>query len=259
MDEKKQLEERKKELRCLYQTDKLLSEKKDIYAVFHELIQILSEAFLYPHLVRINIVYRDMSIKSAYFQISKYSLSAKLSEDAEEVGEIKVYYCIDVSNSGDPFLAEEREMLIAIATRLNAFLASLNRVRITDNSEMYSIVRLKICQDAVNSLDFEQFQIKKIFLAGSVKNMSAGLGSDIDLIIHDNGNPQCREKIKTWFCAWSASAKSEPANKNLISTKDCLFELHFISDKNIENNDSYAVMTKSVMNGAKLLKTIEKQ
>jgi hypothetical protein len=258
MDEKKQLQERKKELKCLYQTDKLLSEAKDIYSVFHELIQILSAAFLYPHLLRINISYRDMNIKSAYFQSSKSVLSAKLLEDTEDVGEIKVYYCHDVSNSGDPFLSEEREMLDAIANRVNAFLSSLKRDKINDTPEIFSNIRLGICLDAVNSLDFELYQIKNIYLAGSVKNMTAGSGSDIDLIIHDEGNETCRAKVKTWFSAWSAMAMFNPANKNIIENKEELFELHFISDQNIANNDSYAVMTKSVMNSAKLLKTAEK-
>jgi predicted nucleotidyltransferase len=258
MDEKKQLEERKKELKCLYQTDKLLSDTKDIYAVFHELIQILSEAFLYPHLVRINISYRDMNIKSAYFQSSTNFISTKLIENGEDAGEIKVYYCYDVSSIGNPFLPEENEMLESVAKRLNAFLSSLNRDKITENNEMFSSIRLEICNDAVNSLDFEMYQIENIYLAGSVKNMTAGSGSDIDLIIHDRGNPEFREKIKIWFSAWSAMAMLNPANKNIIENKEELFELHFISDQNIANNDSYAVMTKSVMNSAKLLKTAKK-
>ncbi|MDD3687107.1 MAG: hypothetical protein PHE56_10125 [Bacteroidales bacterium] len=258
MDEKKQLEERKKELRCLYQTDKLLSETRDIYSVFHELIEILSNAFLYPHLVRINISYRDMNIKSAYFQSSKNLISTKLIENGEDAGEIKVYYCHDVSNSGNPFLSEEREMLDAVAIRVNAFLSFLKRDKINDNPEIFSNIRLGICLNAVNSLDFELYQIKNIYLAGSVKNMNAGAGSDIDLIIHDEGDETCRAKVKTWFSAWSAAAKSNPANKDIIENKEELFELHFISDQNIANNDSYAVMTKSVMNSAKLLKTAEK-
>jgi hypothetical protein len=255
MDVKKQLEERKKELKCLYKTDKLLSDTKDIYTVFHELIQILSEAFLYPHLVRINISYRDMNIKSAYFQSSINFISAKLIENGEDAGEIKVYYCHDPSNIGNPFLPEENEMLDSVAKRLNAFLSTLNRNKITENAEIYSSIRFEICKDAVSSLNFELYQIKNIYLAGSVKSMTAGPGSDVDLIIHDNGNEECRNRVKTWFSAWSASAKMNPANKKRIENKEELFELHFISDHNIANNDSFAVMTKSVMNSAKLLKT----
>lgn len=256
MDDKKQLEERKKELRCLYQTDKLLSETKDIYTVFHELIQILSEAFLYPHLVRISISYHDMSINSPYFQKSKNFIYAKLIANEEEVGKIKVYYCHDVSNSNNPFLPEEKEMLNSVAKRIDAFISKDSKESFTKrNPDIFSNVRLAICMDAVNTLDFDLYQIKKIYLAGSVKKMCAGPGSDIDLIIHDEGNIECRNMIKTWFSAWSAAAKSNPANKNFIEIKDELFELHFISDENIANNDSFAVMTKSVMNSAKLIKT----
>ena len=41
-------------------------------------------------------------------------------------------------------------------------------------------------------LDAERFGVKGMYLCGSVKNATAGPGSDIDLLVHFSGNAQQR-------------------------------------------------------------------
>lgn len=44
--------------------------------------------------------------------------------------------------------------------------------------------------------DGERFSVKSIYSFGSPKNVTAGLGGDIDLLIHDSADPERRQDLE---------------------------------------------------------------
>jgi len=256
MDEKNQLREREKELKCLYETDKLLSEENDLYLLLKELCKIVSEAFLYPSLARVKIRYRDLNVCSPYFSPQKDHIVANIIENGIPTGEIFVCYSSETENISFTFLAEERHLLDSIAKRLSDYfcIRGSSCFLVKDRKNFFSIVRKNICQNSIMNMDFSYFGIKNIYLIGSVKNFTAGIMSDIDLIIHYDGMKNNAEKIKIWFNAWSASVLTNTQFENEIKNTESLFDIHLITDYDIEEKNSYAVMINSLNNNAKLIK-----
>jgi predicted nucleotidyltransferase len=94
--------------------------------------------------------------------------------------------------------------------------------------------------------------VKDIYVFGSVKNANAGPASDIDLLIHFNGNKQQKEKLLAWLEGWSLCLDHFNYLKTGYRTGG-LLDVHIITDKDIENNDSYALKIGAVTDAAKKL------
>ena len=106
-------------------------------------------------------------------------------------------------------------------------------------------------------LDPGRFGVEGIWVFGSTKNGTAGSGSDVDLIIHFRGEEEQRQKLLIWLEGWSLSL----AQMNFLRTgyrSDGLLDVHFISDKDIEERSSYAVKIDAVTDAAKPLRMMEK-
>jgi predicted nucleotidyltransferase len=256
MDEKNQLKEREKELNCLYQTDRLLSEENDLYKLLNELCKIIADAFLYPTLTRVKIRYFELIVCSPYFNVQKDNVRTNIMENGQIVGEILVYYSSDSGHETFKFLPEEKKLLESVGKRLSDYFSirSTSCFLAKDRKNIFTLVRNEICNNAVNTMRFGDFGIKNIYLIGSVKNYIAGISSDIDLIIHFDGLKENAEKIKIWFEAWSASILSDSKYDNEIKDVNNLFDIHLITDKDIVQKNSYAVMIDSLYNNAKKIK-----
>jgi len=258
MDEKKQLEERNKELNCLYKTDNILSDEDDLFKVFNSLCQIIADAFLFPSLARVKIRYYDLAVCSPYFITEKDFIKTDISESGKTVGEIRVYYSTNPEPGMFPFLPEEQQLLDSLGKRLSDYfnIRKSSCFLAKDRKNVYSILRDEICRNAVDNLDLTSFGISAIYLIGSVKSFTSGIGSDIDLIINYDGLKESSEKIKIWFQAWSASITSNSNYEKSIQINGSLFDLHFITTKDIEEKNSYAIMIDSMYNNAKLIKSV---
>jgi hypothetical protein len=99
----------------------------------------------------------------------------------------------------------------------------------------------------------DEFDVKGIYVFGSVKNATAGPGSDLDLIVHFDGSEEQREKLSLWLDGWSRSL----AEFNYLRTgyrSDGLLDVHFVTDADIENQTSYASKIGAVTDAARPLK-----
>jgi len=258
MNEKKQLEERNKELNCLYKTDNLLSDEDDLFKVFNSLCQIIADAFLFPSLARVKIRYHDLVVCSPYFITEKEFIKTNISESGKTVGEINVFYSTNPEPGIFPFLPEEQQLLDSLGKRLSDYfnIRKSSCFLAKDRKNIYSTLRNDICTKAVDALDFTSFGISAIYLIGSVKSFTSGIGSDIDLIINYNGSTENFEKITIWFQAWSASVATNSDYEKSIQIDGSLFDLHFITKKDIIEKNSYAIMIDSMYNNAKLIKSV---
>jgi hypothetical protein len=124
------LNERAKELNCLYQTDETLKDfDSPIGNIFKKILDIIPPGWQFPEICEGLIIYKDDQFKRDSFDKLKdgskhCSQSSDFIVDNEKVGEIHVYYF--ASNDDDEeklyFLKEEQKLLDAMADRISNYL-----------------------------------------------------------------------------------------------------------------------------------------
>ncbi|NLZ81597.1 MAG: pyruvate, phosphate dikinase [Clostridiales bacterium] len=110
-----------------------------------------------------------------------------------------------------------------------------------------------MAEQIASQIDMDAFSIKGIYLFGSTNNCTARLNSDIDLLIHFNGTDEQKESLDRWLLGWSL-ALSEINYLKTGYKSNGLLDVHYITDKDIEEKTSYAVKINSVMDPAYPLK-----
>lgn len=113
--------------------------------------------------------------------------------------------------------------------------------------------RMKMAEKIAAELDGEKFGVKGIYVFGSTKNAVSGPGSDIDLIVHIDKNKSNTELLKAWFEGWSLCL----SEMNYLRTgykSDGLLDIHFVTDEDIKNRNSYASKIGAVTDAARPLR-----
>jgi pyruvate,water dikinase len=112
------LNERAKELNCLYQVEEILKDgEAEEQAVINRLIAAVPPGWQYADICRVRIEYLGKTYTSADFRATSWSQSSTITVDDQEVGRIEVCYLERGS-----FLPEEQKLLDTIADRLSHFL-----------------------------------------------------------------------------------------------------------------------------------------
>ena len=112
--------------------------------------------------------------------------------------------------------------------------------------------RLRMAMQIAGQVDPICFGIKAMYVFGSTKNATAGPESDIDLIVHDAGDPQHRRMLSTWLEGWSLAL----AEMNYLRTgykSDGLLDVEFVTDQDIADQTSYAAKIGAVTDAARPL------
>ncbi|HGY57289.1 MAG TPA: pyruvate, phosphate dikinase [Caldithrix abyssi] len=118
------LEERVKELNCLYEVEELLH-KPDISSeeIFTELVKIIPPAMQYPEACAVKIEYGDRTYTSDNYQDSPWALNSDLRVNNRTVGNIRVCYCEEKPElEVGPFLVDEKELIDSISQRVSNFI-----------------------------------------------------------------------------------------------------------------------------------------
>lgn len=118
------LQERAKELRCLYEVDEALSSTAyGLEDAMHELIRVIPEGWQYPAACSAQIVLEGRTYHLPDFVESSWVQSAPILFEGQQVGRISVYYDARMPNADEgPFLKEERRLINAIAERIGYLL-----------------------------------------------------------------------------------------------------------------------------------------
>ena len=116
----RELQERAKELNCLYKVDELLNRPDlSLEDVFRGIIAVLPPGWQYPHDCQARIVFEDKVIQPAEFQTTSWVQSANIVVQGETVGQVEVSYRVQMPRSDEgPFLKEERKLIETIAERI---------------------------------------------------------------------------------------------------------------------------------------------
>ena len=92
--------------------------------------------------------------------------------------------------------------------------------------------RLRMAERIGGELDPERFGVQALYVFGSTKNATAGPGSDIDLLVHFDGDERQRECLTLWLDGWSRCL----AEINYLRTgyrTEGLLDVHFVTDEDI--------------------------
>ncbi|MBN1570334.1 MAG: nucleotidyltransferase domain-containing protein [Acidobacteria bacterium] len=100
--------------------------------------------------------------------------------------------------------------------------------------------RLQSVERIAELMDPNRFGVKALYLFGSTQNATAGPQSDIDLLIHFGGTEAQEKDLMLWLEGWSLCLSYINYLKTGFKT-DGLLSVHLITDKDIQNQTSYAV------------------
>ncbi|HWR37489.1 MAG TPA: PEP/pyruvate-binding domain-containing protein [Clostridia bacterium] len=118
------LQERAKELNCLYQLDELLNRAgASLYEILRGIIDILPHGWQYPQVAQARITFEQLIIEPEEFKPTPWSLSAPILVQSKYLGSIELYYREQMPSADEgPFLKEERKLLDTVAERLSSII-----------------------------------------------------------------------------------------------------------------------------------------
>lgn len=275
MDSLEQLKERAKELQCIYRVTEALKEtKKRTGRIVYDVLNIIPDGWQYPGICSAKIYLENKTYTLPAFAESKWFQSADIIVDNNIIGEIKVYYQDNLGLS-NPFLPEEQQLLNAIASRLSDYIFQKRLVKtlyyikeekngqvndspyLKTSSDEHWKWRMKMAGKIAEKTNLKLFGIEAIYIIGSVKEATAGPGSDIDLLVHFIGNESQKREYLSWVDGWSHALAELNRQKTGYIHKNGLIDVHLVTDKDIENKTCYAVMINSLHNSARLLRKKE--
>ncbi len=133
-----------------------------------------------------------------------------------------------------------------------SFLLSLHMMEKNDKDHWKW--RFDMAETIAAKLDMERLGVKALYLIGSVKTGEAGPCSDIDLLAHCVNDRKKHDMLKAYCDGWGHCLAVVNDCKTAFRTSGSLVDLHIITDKDILEKTSFAVMLDSVDNSARLLK-----
>lgn len=264
-----ELKEREKELKSLYKVEEVINQNLPLPDFFMQIIKRLSSGWQYPELCRIKITFEDKEYREKYWDETEWMQHADIVIDDNVLGKIEVFYTAFRKMVLDSqFLPEEQKLLNTIATRIGAYIFSKRLEKSIEilqkekdkleegespilfgPSDSHWIWRKTMVDIIAEKFDFDRFGAKGIYLIGSTKNANAGPASDIDLLVHIGNDPAKIVELKAWLEGWSLCLSEMNYLKTGYKTKG-LIDLHLVTDEEIKNKTSFAVMIGNHTNGA---------
>lgn len=269
--------EREKELNCIYAVEEVLRKNdRNLEDVLQEIIGIIPSGYQYSTVCEVRIKYKNETLTSADFRETEWLQSSDIVVDENIEGSIDVAYTQLIRLHGDSaFLPQEQKLLNTIAGLLSDYIfykdlqntIEFLRSSETKNTKAKSILkeesdehwkwRLKMSELIAEKMDFEQFDVKGVYICGSTKEATAGPESDIDLIVHQRGDETKQELLKKWIDGWGLCLSELNYSRTGHKVERSLIDLHIISDEDFKKKTSFASMIGACYNSARPLKIKE--
>jgi len=118
------LQERAKELNCLYHVQEMLrSDGASVEDVFNGIIEAIPPGWQYPEICQVVLTHEGRVFRSTAFEPTPWKLRAEITVQDEPVGALEVYYLDESPEEDDgPFLDEEVRLVGTIAELIGHFL-----------------------------------------------------------------------------------------------------------------------------------------
>jgi len=119
----RQLQERAKELNCLYEVQEILNDdERNTEEVLRSIVDVVPAGFQYPEICSVKISYKDIVYHSSNFKETDWILSSNIKVQDEVRGKIEVYYTEERPLSFDgPYLEEEKKLIESISKFLGVY------------------------------------------------------------------------------------------------------------------------------------------
>lgn len=171
----KNLNERKKELECIYRVDEILRDfNSDIENIFQQLCNIIPSGWRYSEICKVKIQLNDIIVESENFKKTELKLSHPLVVEGLVSGEITLCYIKSVRAEKGIFLNEEWRLFKTITEKLNQYLSYRklkelysysfdNKQKINDNEQNFLnyLKRLKLNDEEIEEITKVQIEFKK--------------------------------------------------------------------------------------------------
>lgn len=270
------LSEREKELKCLYKVQSIIHDNLPLDSFLMEIVKHIWGGWQYPMITRVKITFEGKIYREPSWEETEWVQHSDIIIDGRVLGKIEVFYTrFEKLITDSQFLPEEQKLLDTIAEKVSSYIFSLRLKRTieaieqqqkdkdaaVDNrdsllpveTDIHWMWRKDMADKIAEKTNLEKFGIEAMYLIGSAKNATSGPASDIDLIVHFKGSARQECKMRCWFEGWSQCLSEVNLSRTGYKT-DGLLDLHVITDKDIAEKDSYAVMIGRVTDGARLLK-----
>ncbi len=270
------LNEREKELKCLYKVQSIIHDNLPLDSFLMEIVKHIWGGWQYPMITRVKITFEGKVYREPAWDETEWVQHSDVIIDGRVLGKIEVFYTrFEKLITDSQFLPEEQKLLDTIAEKVSSYIFSLRLKRTIEAIEqqendkavaevtkdlllpvetnVHWMWRKEMADKIAEKTNLEKFGIEAMYLIGSAKNATSGPASDIDLIIHFKGNSRQESEMRCWFGGWSQCLSEVNLSRTGYKT-DGLLDLHVITDKDIAEKDSYAVMIGRPTDGARLLK-----
>jgi hypothetical protein len=270
------LKEREKELKCLYKVNGIINENLPVDEFLMEIVKHIWGGWQYPVILRVKIQFENKIYKEDDWTETEWVQSADIVIDDKVFGKIEVFYTQFRKLVVDSqFLPEEQKLLNTIAANISTYIFNKKLLKTVETFERENVEDAQTNKDSssllpvqpdvhwrwrnemvckiAEKLDFENFGVEAMYLIGSTKNATSGPASDIDILLHFRGNRYQEKELRAWFNGWSLCL----SEINYVKTgyrSDGLIDLHLVTDKDIENRNSYASMIGSLNDSARLIR-----
>jgi len=134
------LNERVKELTCLYGLSKIIAKHGDsIDEIMQDTVSLLPPAYQYPDIACARIVWEDCKYITGNFRETRWSQKTDIKVCGEIVGAVEVYYLQEKSDRDKKlFLKEEKNLLDAVAERMGRVIERIRERALRQNEERES-------------------------------------------------------------------------------------------------------------------------
>ncbi|MFP4025750.1 MAG: PAS domain S-box protein [Thiohalospira sp.] len=153
----KDLQERVKELNCLYQIANLSIDPKistDHY--LQKIVEIIPQSWQYPEITCARILFNGKNYQTAIFSETKWKQSTDIYLHKKKMGAVEVYYLQQKQELDEgPFLNEERSLINAIAKNITQFIKRKEAENAQQQSEENLRITLNSIGDAVIATDIQ--------------------------------------------------------------------------------------------------------
>ncbi len=202
------LNERAKELRCLYAVDAVVSDRGQTPAkVFLKVLQAIPAGWQHPDSTGARIDYLGRSYVGPGFSSDGKMISHPILLWGADLGRISVSdHDESVMRADRAFLDEEDELLRRIARRLGEYLEWKHTELLGERTSPKTIHwawRQSFAEALADKIDPERFGVSRLYIGGSTARGDAGPGSDIDLYIECHGSEEQKNQLAIWIEGWS--------------------------------------------------------
>ncbi|MBP2145209.1 PAS domain S-box-containing protein [Methanofollis sp. W23] len=137
------LNERVKELRCLYAISNILVDPgATVEEVMHRIVAVVPQAWQYPEVTAVRIAIEGEVYQTGSFRTTEWMQERSIVADREAIGRIEVAYLEEWPERDEgPFLQEEHDLLITISQRIGQYLTrtQVEEERNTSEAELRAL------------------------------------------------------------------------------------------------------------------------